>query len=143
MSKRSEAVKRWRINTKKKMVEAFGGKCCMCGYDRCISSLDFHHLDPSTKEFGLGSIRGNPKSWEKIINELKKCVCVCKNCHSEIHSHVSYVPEDAPRFNEEYINYDTVKQTYTTRCPVCNELKPEHQKFCSRKCVGLGRPFYE
>src|ERR1035441_10809210 len=27
-----------------------GGKCSICGYDRCLYALDFHHLDPDKKD---------------------------------------------------------------------------------------------
>lgn len=67
------------------MVEMKGGKCQVCGYDRCLIALDFHHIDETTKEFGL-SQRDLTKSWVKIKAELSKCVLVCANCHREIHA---------------------------------------------------------
>ena len=39
-----------RNNMKKQAVKILGGKCCICGYDRCIDALEFHHKDPSIKE---------------------------------------------------------------------------------------------
>lgn len=62
-----------------------GGKCILCGYDRCIAALDFHHLDPTQKEFGI-SMDGITRSWIRIQVELDKCVLVCSNCHREIHA---------------------------------------------------------
>lgn len=73
-----------RRNTKLKAIEYLGGKCSICGYDRCTASLDFHHLDPSSKEFGIGA-NGITRSWEKTKAELDKCILVCKNCHGELH----------------------------------------------------------
>lgn len=66
-------------------VEFLGGKCCFCGYDRCLDALDFHHFDEKTKKFGL-SQNGMTRSWEKTKAELKKCILVCANCHREIHA---------------------------------------------------------
>ena len=77
------AVRRLRL--KKKLVESRGGKCQVCGYSRCLVALDFHHIDESTKLFGL-SQRSLTNSWDKILLELKKCILVCANCHREIHA---------------------------------------------------------
>lgn len=60
-----------------------GGKCTKCGYDKCVDALEFHHLDPSIKEFHLGEARG--LSIDKLQKELDKCILVCRNCHTEIH----------------------------------------------------------
>ena len=62
-------------------------KCCICGYDKCVSSLDFHHLDPSQKDIGVGQMRGH--SFQRIKREIEKCVVLCKNCHSEVHAGVT------------------------------------------------------
>lgn len=66
-------------------VEYKGGKCVFCGYCRDIAALDFHHLDETQKDFGL-SQKGLTRSWQKIQEELGKCILVCANCHREIHS---------------------------------------------------------
>jgi hypothetical protein len=36
------------------LVAEAGGSCLICGYDRYAGALQFHHLDPATKSFGLG-----------------------------------------------------------------------------------------
>ena len=79
-----EAVQRRRYLVKEKAVEYRGGKCEICGYDKCISALEFHHLNPTQKDFGIGH-RGYTRSWEKVKEELDKCIMVCANCHREIH----------------------------------------------------------
>jgi len=75
--------KDYRKIVKIKAVEYKGNRCILCGYDKCIQSLDFHHKDPKEKEF---QISGGTKSFEKMKIELDKCVLVCKNCHGEIHA---------------------------------------------------------
>lgn len=40
---------------KEKCVEYMGGKCKICGYNKCNSALEFHHLDPNNKEFQISS----------------------------------------------------------------------------------------
>ena len=81
--KRIDAVTRWRRNTKEKLVEYKGGKCKVCGYDKCIDALEFHHRDPSKKDF---SISGKTWSYEKLQAEVDKCDLVCSNCHRELHN---------------------------------------------------------
>jgi hypothetical protein len=61
-----------------------GGRCCLCGYDRCLEALVFHHLS-GAKEFGIGA-KGYTRSWSAVREELAKCLLVCANCHSEIHA---------------------------------------------------------
>ena len=65
-----------------------GGCCERCGYDRCNSALEFHHLNPNEKDFGIGTYK--VLSWDKLKNELDKCVMVCANCHREIHEELDY-----------------------------------------------------
>lgn len=68
---------------KRKMsIEYLGGKCAICGYDKCLRALSFHHIDPSTKSFGISG--NHCLSWEKIKNELDKCILLCSNCHMEL-----------------------------------------------------------
>jgi len=66
---------------KKDMLDYRGGKCSMCGYDKCIGSLDFHHIDPSKKETIINKFR----NLETAKPELDKCIILCANCHRELH----------------------------------------------------------
>ena len=50
---RVEAVTKKRRNLKLKAVELKGGKCQICGYNKCVDALDFHHLDEGSKSFGI------------------------------------------------------------------------------------------
>jgi hypothetical protein len=57
-----------------------GGKCEICGYSKCLSALDFHHLNPNEKE----------KRWEWQLKGFEqkikdgKIQLLCANCHREI-----------------------------------------------------------
>lgn len=64
------------------------GSCVICGYNKCFGALELHHIDPNEKEFSFGRFRRNPKALQTIINELKKCVLLCANCHRELHNNV-------------------------------------------------------
>ena len=76
-------VMNWRKRTKQLLVEYKGGECEMCGYNKCVEALEFHHIDESTKSF---SISGSTKSLEKQKVEADKCVMLCANCHRELHA---------------------------------------------------------
>lgn len=79
----AEAVARRRRKVKELLVAEAGGACALCGYSRHPAALQFHHVDPSTKSFGLG-IRGITRSMEKLRVEAAKCVLLCANCHAEL-----------------------------------------------------------
>lgn len=81
---RAKTITALRRAMKNEAVKRKGGKCEICGYDKCVEALSFHHLDPSIKEFGLGQ-DGNTHSWEDYLKEIEKCILVCANCHAEIH----------------------------------------------------------
>lgn len=46
--------------------------------------LDFHHIDPNTKNFGIGN--SVTVSKKKFLCEIQKCVILCKNCHAKHHA---------------------------------------------------------
>lgn len=77
------ATVRYRRNRKQQAVDYKGGKCIKCGYNRCLSALEFHHLDPSQKAMSFDSVFICRK-WEVVKAELDKTVLVCANCHREI-----------------------------------------------------------
>ena len=78
----AKSVTAARQKRKRELVYIMGGKCSICGYDKCIAALEFHHVNKSTKNRGLSD--GNCYSWEKDVEEVKKCALVCSNCHKEI-----------------------------------------------------------
>lgn len=80
---RSAAVVDWRKRTKLRLIAFFGGKCKLCGYDRHEGALQFHHLDPTKKDFTIG---GKSHSFARLLEEAKKCILLCSNCHSEVHA---------------------------------------------------------
>ena len=81
---RSEAVQRRRRKIKEMAIEYKGGKCEICGYNKCFDALEFHHINPSEKDFGIGE-KGYTRSFEVIKKELDKCMLLCCRCHRELH----------------------------------------------------------
>jgi transposase len=85
------ATGRRRHLLKRILVEEAGGKCVLCGYSRCDRALEFHHLDPGTKEFELG-YRGCTRSLASLRAEASKCALLCSNCHAEVEAGITAVP---------------------------------------------------
>lgn len=142
MSKSSERVKKWRKNTKNRLIQAMGGKCGICGYDRSNSALEFHHIDPLQKSFTLGSARGSIVNWGLLVEEAKKCVLLCSNCHREVHEGIAQLPSEIPSFLEEYENYKEIRREITLtdntdNCPVCNRQKHITNNTCSPECRAI------
>ena len=73
----------WQRHRKVEAINYKGGKCVKCGYNKYPGALDFHHLDPSKKDFSIS--RKKNCSFDIIKPELDKCVLVCRNCHAELH----------------------------------------------------------
>lgn len=140
MSAGSEAVKKWRRNAKARLIRAFGGKCGICGYNKCDEVMEFHHLDPTTKETTWSQIRGSIKGWNTIVDEMSKCVMLCSNCHKEVHAGVAVVPDDVARLNKEAADYKTSERhVYHDQCPVCGKEKLKSTRTCSQKCAASRR----
>jgi len=111
---------------RKKMdvVERFGGKCQICGYDRCINALEFHHLDNKKESPSYVIMRW---SWERARAELEKCIMLCANCHREVHyTERDVTPLVSPVAWRVHV------------CPVCDktyDTKNKKQTFCSQTCA--------
>ena len=102
LDRRREA-KRRRDFLRARAADYLGGKCRICGYDKCLSALEFHHIDPLEKDFAISD---KLTSWEAIRAELDKCVLVCANCHREIHEgmHTGYLTDERadPGWEHDY-----------------------------------------
>lgn len=88
---RSGAVDRRRKEVKRILVAEAGGSCSLCGYDRSMAGLHFHHLRPSDKAFAL-SARGKALSLAAARAEAAKCVLLCSNCHAEVEAGLTSPP---------------------------------------------------
>ena len=64
---------------KQVLLEYKGGECILCGYNESPAALDFHHIDPEAKIFGIGN---RPCcTLEYLKTEVDKCILVCACCH--------------------------------------------------------------
>lgn len=98
-----------RKRLKQKAVEYLGGKCKICGYNKCLKALDFHHINPKEKEFNI-SYFINAKSWETIKEELDKCILLCANCHRELHYKNSIAIEEYQKYIQSKDNIQLKSQ---------------------------------
>ena len=62
-----------------------GGACEKCGYHNCLKALEFHHLDPTKKDFTISNEYFKLKD---AVEESKKCILLCSNCHRELHDNL-------------------------------------------------------
>lgn len=81
------SVAKRRKKVKQILIEELGGKCIICGYNKYIGALEFHHLDPNKKKFHLSN--GDTRSLDKAREEASKCVLLCANCHREVEAGIT------------------------------------------------------
>ena len=81
-------------------IDSLKTPCEKCGETR-LYVLDFHHINHAEKSFSIGAHKH--KSDEDILNESKKCVCLCRNCHQEFHHFYGKQPENPVECLEEYL----------------------------------------
>ena len=92
---------RVRRKTNKDKLYCFKTPCVKCGDSRPYV-IDFHHIDPSTKSFNVSTM-GSRHTTVEISEEVKKCVCLCRNCHQEYHYFFGNKPEKPVESLEEYL----------------------------------------
>lgn len=97
---RSAAVARRRRTIKRQLVAEAGGACVLCGYSRWLGALQFHHVESDSKEFHLAQ-GGYSRSIARSRAEMRKCVLLCANCHSEVEGGFATLPRGfSPRSHE-------------------------------------------
>lgn len=85
-------LKEWKKASARKkkeiLVSETGGKCQICGYNKNLAALSFHHIDPTTKEsknFEIARMLRHHRTLEALRTEIAKCLLLCENCHREQH----------------------------------------------------------
>ena len=74
---------------KKQFVYSLKNSCVICDEPDPVV-IDFHHIDPETKLFTIGSSLNRSK--EAIKTEAEKCVCLCANCDRRVHAGTVEIP---------------------------------------------------
>jgi hypothetical protein len=102
----STRIRHWRKDNHKDLMERQRKKrqragellmqlktpCVKCGEGR-MWVIQFHHIDPSQKEFELSAENVSHKKLETVRQEAAKCACLCANCHTEFHHFYGKTPE--------------------------------------------------
>ena len=137
-SKNSEYVCNHVKKRKKDLASLFGGKCCICGFDAFQEALEFHHIDPSIKSFGLTDSTAVTKALEKQLEEARKCVLLCANCHRGVHAGYLELPKGAEySFNEKRAQeLIEEKQRKIYRCERCG-VEITHKANLCTECASL------
>lgn len=61
-------------------------KCCaQCGYNKHTDILCFHHLKTYDKIKAVSLLIRDRAMLKRVIEEIKKCILLCPNCHSWLH----------------------------------------------------------
>lgn len=124
---------------KLKAIQYKGCKCEKCGYDKNISALEFHHLDPDMKDF---NITATHRCWEEVKAELDKCILLCANCHRELHN-----PQSTIKNLEETIqkHKDIIKdkKTKAKGCKYKFTLEEVNAKYAELKSWQLVADYYK
>lgn len=126
-------VQNSRTLRKKEMVYVMGGQCQLCGYDKAIEALEFHHINPDEKELSFN--KAISVSWEKTDKELQKCILLCANCHREVHANFENFTNlessyNANRAKEVSLRINRLKHHQDRYCPCCGKVISAKAKLC-------------
>lgn len=100
-------LKTRRKNHKKQLVELHGGKCTICGYNKCIEALSFHHVNPLDKKINISD---PSTSWNRKLIESKKCQLLCIRCHFELEA-ILAVQSDSESTNPNRYSLNRIRAT--------------------------------
>jgi len=80
------AQKNRGLTRKLQILREMGGKCSICGYNKNLAALTFHHTHAPNKQFKLDMRSLSNRTWNVVQQEKKQCVLLCANCHAELHN---------------------------------------------------------
>jgi len=60
-----KAVAKRHKQIRLKAIDCEGGKCAICGYNKCLQALEFHHKSSYGKNFGILA-KGYTRSWGEV-----------------------------------------------------------------------------
>lgn len=127
----SNATSNYRRRRKENLIKVCGAKCNICGYDKVQGALEFHHIQPDKKEYGIAE-NGTCHDLEADLAEANKCILVCANCHREIHSGL-YSEQEL--FNKKIYDEDFANQLRLDK----KNKEAKTQYFCNECGVEITR----
>ena len=66
------------------LLNKYKGPCAKCG-ENSPECIVFHHINPKEKNFCVGGGALGKHTESEIAEEVKKCICLCENCHRKFH----------------------------------------------------------
>ena len=123
-----------RKNIKKVAVDMLGNKCFYCGESYPLCVYDFHHVQKKVVEISriMSTLnRMTLNSFINLIDEMKKCVLLCSNCHRQVESGLIEINE-SPVYD-----LSILKRTFCNDCPICGNIKLVNYVTCSVKCSHM------
>lgn len=79
--------------TKLALLQIVGNECSICGWNKIPELLELHHLGLEQKHLNISQMLASHYPFKQILEEAKKCVSICSNCHREKH-HTKIEDED-------------------------------------------------
>ena len=68
------------------LIEAAKQAGCKLCPEKEHCCLEFHHIDPTNKNFIVS--KGRNRTPKQLAAEIEKCVVICSNCHKKLHAGV-------------------------------------------------------
>lgn len=136
MKTKSQLVSEYRRKRKDNLIKVCGSACNICGYQKSKSALEFHHINPEEKEYGIAA-NGTCHDLEKDLAEVKKCILVCANCHREIHDGFFTLSElnNFKKFDENFANeLRQQKEKKKYYCLICGKEIQKNKNCLCQDC---------
>lgn len=102
--KNPEKVMKYREKSRE-FLDTVKTPCIKCGENKPWL-IQFHHVDPNTKSFNICHYAASGASKELILEEIKKCVCLCSSCHDEFHHFFGKTLENGEESLKRYLEGD-------------------------------------
>jgi len=125
--------KKRAIKRKLYLIDLRGSCCEICGYNKNLAALEFHHKKPGEKESQLDMRKLSNSSMDWIMKEFEKCKVVCANCHREVHN-PNLTIKECKRNLEESNNCLVVRKVNKPKCVDCNAEINYTYKRCKSCC---------
>lgn len=126
-----------RLQRKLFLLEKHNFMCSKCGYNKNLSALEFHHIDPETKSFTIDGRNLTSRSIESIFLEAEKCIVLCANCHRELHNsdhNLEKLDFSTEEYSRSFIKYNKRDPNFCQKCG--KELSHSASKLCE-KCSRI------
>lgn len=91
--------------------------CAFCNYNRHGGALEFHHINPKTKERVITGRHWICNS-SLIKKEMKKCILICANCHREMHD----LLRQDPKLYKARLGDVNIKEFQATTQKLCDRV---------------------